>query len=76
MIEKIAGIAFISFFVFMLYNDNNRVVNVHICEHDDVSTYVGRNEPPEELKFGSCRVEAMPNSRYYHLRQTMRRGAK
>lgn len=74
--EKLGIIAFISFFVFMLYNDNNRIVNVHICEHRGVSTYVNRNKPPNELKFGSCRVESMPNSHYYTLRKVMRRGAK
>ena len=74
--EKLGIIAFISFFIFMLYNDNNRIVDVHICEHRGVSTYVSRNEPPQELKFGSCRVEVMPNSRYYRLRQTIRHGVK
>jgi hypothetical protein len=74
--EKLGIIAFIVFIIWLIASDNSRTVKVHICESDGVSTYVSREDPPNELKFGDCHVEFMQNSRYYRLRQVMKRGAK
>lgn len=74
--NKLAALAFIFFFIWLMYSDQTREVEVHICEANGVSTYVNRNPPPSELVLGECKIKVMRNERYYYLRQIMRRGAK
>lgn len=74
--EKLGIIAFLAIIVWLIATDNNRNVKVHLCESNGVTTYVDRESPPDELKFGECHVEIMQNSRYYRLRQVIRRGSK
>lgn len=76
MEKLVIAFTFIAFILWLIASDGNRKVSVHICESDGVSTYASREPPPDELKFGECHVEVMENSRYYHLRQVMKRGAK
>jgi hypothetical protein len=75
-LEKLSIVGFITLVFYLIYMDQNREVTVHICESKGVSTYVSVIKPPEELQFGECHVEPMLNSRYYHLRQVMKRGIK
>ncbi len=74
--DGIAVLAFIVLCAGLFYMDRNREVSVHFCESNGVSTYLNRTPPPQELSFGNCHIESMPNERYYHLRQVMKRGAK
>ncbi len=74
--DAIAVIAFISLCAGLLYMNQTREVSVHFCESDGVSTYLNRTPPPQELSFGKCHIENMPNERYYHLRRVMKRGSK
>jgi hypothetical protein len=68
----IAILAFISLCVGLFYMNLNRVVSVHFCDSNGVSTYVNTTAPPQELSFGNCHIENMSNERYYHLRQVMK----
>jgi len=73
--DIIGVMSFMSFMflvVWLLYMDINRIVDVHICTQNELTTYVGRQNPPQELKMGSCYIEAMKNKRYRHLRRAMR----
>ena len=74
--DGIAVFAFIALCAGLFYMDCTREVSVHLCESDGVSTYLNRTPPPQELSFGNCHIENMPNERYYHLRQVMKRGVK
>ncbi len=74
--DGFAVLAFIALCAGLFYMDRNREVAVHFCESNGVSTYLNRTPPPQELSFGDCHIENMPNERYYHLRQVMKRGSK
>ena len=74
--DVFAVLAFIALCMGLFYIDYNTEVSVHICESNGVSTYVSKATPPQELSFGECREEVMVNSRYYYLRQVMKRGSK
>ena len=74
--DGFAVLAFIALCSGLFYMDRNREVAVHFCESNGVSTYLNRTPPPQELSFGDCHIENMPNERYYHLRQVMKRGSK
>lgn len=76
--DTIAVIAFIALCFGLICMDSNREVSVHFCESESegVSTYLNRTPPPQELSFGKCHIENMPNERYYHLRRVMKRGSK
>lgn len=47
-------------------------VKVHICEANDLTTYVSKMSPPKAGKFGSCRIEVMNNDEYHKLRYAMK----
>lgn len=57
----------------LLYADNNREVQVVICEDNDLTTYVDRDPPPEPLKFGDCESKTMLNHEYYRIKGTFNR---
>lgn len=47
-------------------------VKVHVCEANDLTTYVSKFVPPKAGKFGSCRIEVMTNEEYHQLRYAMK----
>ena len=74
--EVIGVVLFIALCFRLMKLDNDREVLVVICEKNDMTTYVGRQDPPNLLKFGVCRANVMPNHQYYNLSRTMRRNVK
>ncbi len=74
--EVIGVVLFIALCFGLMKLDNDREVLVIICEKNDMTTYVGRQDPPNPLKFGICRARVMPNHQYYRLSRTMRRNVK
>ena len=74
--EVVGVVLFIALCFGLMKLDNDREVIVIICEKNDMTTYVGRQDPPNLLKFGICRANVMPNHQYYRLSRTMRRNVK
>ena len=76
MSSNIAMLMFLSFIIWLIYSDQNREVEVYLCEANGLTTYVNRNKPPTELKLGVCHTENMTKNHYSNLRMAMRRGSK
>ena len=74
--EAIGVLLFIALCFGLVKLDNDREVLVVICEKNDITTYVGKQDPPNLLKLGTCRANIMPNHQYYKLSRTMRRNVK
>lgn len=52
--------------------DSKANIEVHVCEVNDLTTYVSRRSPPKIVKFGRCRVEVMTKDEYSKLRYAMK----
>ena len=65
--------SFIVLLVFgVIYASSKTNIEVHICEANDLTTYVSKNAPPKAVKFGNCRIEVMSNDAYHKLRYAMK----
>jgi hypothetical protein len=74
--EALGLITFIALLGFMTFLNSTRIVEVHICELNKLTTYVDKKPPPTELNLGECIIKSMRNERYGQLRRVMRKGAK
>lgn len=67
-------------FVFIIFGliciDQRRSVDVYICEHQQITSYVDREAPPQELKLGTCKIQRIIKDRYYFLKRRMNRGVR
>lgn len=74
--DALGLITFIALLGYMIFLNSTRIVEVHICELNNLTIYVDKNPPPTELKLGDCIIKSMSNERYGTLRRVMRKGAK
>ena len=49
----------------------NSEVDIHICKHDNVTTYVSLQAPSELLSFGECSTIRRKKRVYFDLRRNM-----
>jgi hypothetical protein len=64
--------AFVIFIIVMVNLQYGREVKPTICEANNLSTYVGLKDPPEELKLGKCFKKKMTFTKYVNLRESLR----
>jgi hypothetical protein len=69
----IIGVALIILiFCGIIIGESYSEVKVHVCEANDLTTYVSKFAPPKAGKFGRCRVEVMTNEAYRQFRYAIK----
>jgi hypothetical protein len=69
--ELFVIVGFFLLVLILLYTDANRKVNIHVCESDNVTRYIDLNDPPENIKFGDCRIEVMKMREYRRIKNSL-----
>lgn len=75
--DVIACLAFFALCAFLISMDLNQEVEVKMCTHDNVLTYVGLESDniPESIggKLGKCEVKSMIKEEFYEIKRIWRR---
>ena len=73
--DMIACLAIIFLCGFLFSMDLNREIEVRMCTHHKVLTYVGRGPLPESIEgyLGKCEVKIMIKEEYYEINHIWRR---